>query len=179
LNTAHWRDILGEDLAVTLNLPVTTSRCEAMQIESAVRLLEIIAVIEDGSHNRNTDEQPSPDLERIEMKLDLLIYLFSASLNTQIPEPVTILVSADGFVLPEPYLPDETKRIAIYVCTWLKQPLVLDIDSIHKRNGESGARWQHNDLTLRNALSRWIFRVHRREVARKRAEENASLKRVN
>lgn len=164
-----WRNILGDDLAVTLNLPVVTSQQTAMPPEFAARFLDVLAAIEDGSSRPSKDQQRSPELERIEYKLDLLMYLLSAAQPGQLPPPVKAILSTTGLVLPAHTLAADTTTVAIYLCRWLSQPLVLALDPLVIQHGGCGARWQAVDsVALQNALSRWVFRLHRQEVARQR-----------
>lgn len=166
----NWRDVLGEDLAVTLDLPVAPSAQPITAIDAAVRFLDAIAVIEDGARRTAADEPPPPDFERLELKIDLLMYLVSASLETRVPQPTAATISAHGLVLPAEVLGSDVDRVAIYLCSWLPQPLVLAVSAVVEREGVCGAGWQTDDPRFRNALSRWVFRMHRREIARRRAD---------
>jgi hypothetical protein len=168
-----WQDILGDGLAVTLELPIAPSDRSPTAPDVAARLLDAIAVLE-AEPNRSSDELVAPELVRLELKLDLLMDLVTTLLVDQLPRCVPIHLSASGIVLPAAVLPSTCTRLAIYPCHWLAQPLVLELHHHQIRGTQCGAHWQSPDLGLHEVLRRWVFRVHRREVARRRLHANAA-----
>lgn len=167
----EWRDVLGEGLTVSLELPVASSDRMPSRNEGAARLLDAIAALEDGVLGRGLKEEPaSPELQRIELKIDLLTDLVSSLLADRIPPRRRVWISGDGLVLPSAVLDPGADRVALYPSHWLAQPLVLELDGLVCRDGCRGASWRSPDPVLREALGRWVFRLHRREVARRRTE---------
>ena len=101
----EWRDVLGEGLTVSLELPVASSDRMPSRNEGAARLLDAIAALEDGVLGRGLKEEPaSPELQRIELKIDLLTDLVSSLLADRIPPRRRVWISGDGLVLPSAVL---------------------------------------------------------------------------
>ncbi|EXJ16865.1 PilZ domain-containing protein [Imhoffiella purpurea] len=168
-----WSEVLGDGLAVSLELPVGPSERPITAGDSAAHLLEAIALIEDAGPQRPKDEPQAPDLQRLEVKIDLLTDLVSSLLADRIPRGTPVTVSADGLVLSTCSLASDCDRIEIYPCHWLAQPVVLELGPILVRDGVCGASWRSPDPVLRDAIGRWVFRIHRREVARRRMQGGA------
>lgn len=166
--TQDWRDVLGEGLAVSLELPVAPSTRPPTASAAAAHLLEALAVLEAEPQRRAKDDPPAPELTRLELKIDLLMDLVTALLADRIPQCAPVTISRDGVVLPATLLTRNCRRIALYPCRWLAQPLVLELDVIRCLDRNCGATWRAPDRELGEVLSRWIFRLHRREVARQR-----------
>jgi len=162
-----WHNILGDGLIVTLELPLAASDRPPTTPDVAVRLLDAIAVLET-EPTRGADDPAPPELVRLELKLDLLMDLVTTLLVNQLPPCVPLFLSSEGIVLPAALLPSDCTRLAIYPCHWLAQPLVLEIDDLQQQGARCGARWHSPDYGLGEVLRRWVFRLHRREVARRR-----------
>ncbi|NEV60488.1 PilZ domain-containing protein [Thiorhodococcus minor] len=167
MNIEEWRDVLGDSLAVSLNLPVAPCDRPATTGDAAAHLLDAIAVLEEGPPAHTKDE-PAPEIQRLELKIDLLTDLVSSLLADRIPEPAEVLISGAGMVLPAGVLGAGDERVQLYPGQWLAQPLILELGTRVVREGAAGASWGSPDPTLRDALGRWVFRMHRREVARRR-----------
>ncbi|NEX20113.1 hypothetical protein G3480_07250 [Thiorhodococcus mannitoliphagus] len=163
----EWRDVLGDSLAVSLDLAAAPCDRPATTGDAAAHLLEAIAVLEEGPPVLAKDE-PAPEIQRLELKIDLLTDLVSSLLIDRIPRPVEVLISGEGLVLPADVLGVACERIQIYPSQWLAQPLVLALGPVALRGDAAGASWRSPDPALRDALGRWVFRMHRREVARRR-----------
>lgn len=163
-----WRDVLGAGVAVALELPLAPSTRAVTPGDTMARLLESIAALEDGTPTRPKDEPPVPELQRLEMKIDLLTDLVSTLFAERIPRPVGVLVSAEGLVVPAVLLPPDCDRVELYPCHWLAQPLVLELGRVTERGGWCGAPWRAAGPVLRDALERFVFRLHRRDIARRR-----------
>jgi len=163
-----WRDVLGDGVVVSLELPVAPSARAVTASDTLARLLESIAALEDGPPVRQKDEPPAPELQRLEMKIDLLTDLVSSLLADRIPRPAGILVSGEGLVAPAALIPPDCDRLELYPCHWLAQPMVLELGPLRYRDGRCGAPWRASGPALRDALERWVFRLHRRDIARRR-----------
>ncbi|NKN33217.1 PilZ domain-containing protein [Marichromatium bheemlicum] len=164
---AAWRAVLGNGLAVTLTLALAPSRRAVTLPEAGVRLLDAVAVLEDGGR-AGRDESPPLELQRLEAKLDLLMQLLSTWMQEQVPAPVTATLSAEGVVVPSALLASGEDRLEFYPSTAFAQPLVLELDTRCTFEAMVGARWRCHDAGLGEALGRWVFRMHRRAVARAR-----------
>lgn len=161
------QDVLGDSLAVTLTLPIEATDRPA-DPAAATRLLELIALIEDNAADTRGTDPPPAGLARLEAKLDLLLLLLAGRHDGQRPAMTSLRLSATGLQWPAGALPVDCPRVALYPCTWLPQPMVLDLESPSECGEWHGARWATSDAALREALQRWIFRVHRRAVAKRR-----------
>jgi len=170
-----WRDVLGDDLVVNLELAVGPSVRPITAGDSAARLFDAIALLEEGGQAHPKDEPPAPELQRLEIKIDLLTDLVSSLFADRIPQGSAVTMSADGLVLSTCLLPPDCDRIEIYPCHWLAQPVVLELGPVVLRDGACGARWCSRDPGLRDAIGRWVFRMHRREVARRRMHGGTRL----
>lgn len=164
--TEDWRDVLGDGLTATLELPVAPSDRMPTTSDAAAHLLEAIAVLESEAPGRANEEPLPPELIRLELKIDLLMDLVTTLLADKIPTRSTVRISSDGLVLPAAVLKPDCDRIELYPCHWLAQPLVLELGKIECRDHVCGATWRSPDHGLREVLRRWVFRMHRREVAR-------------
>lgn len=163
-----WRDVLGDGLAVTLELPVAASDRMPTTSDSAAHLLDAIAVLEAGPQGHAMEDTLPPELARLELKIDLLMDLVTTLLADKIPKRSRVTLSSDGLVLPATAIASDCERLELYPCHWLAQPLVLELGKIRCRDHECGATWRSPDYGLREVLRRWVFRMHRREVARRR-----------
>ncbi|MBK1716698.1 PilZ domain-containing protein [Thiocystis violacea] len=163
-----WRDVLGEGLVVHLELPIAPSDRIPTTHEAAARLLDAVAVLEDGSQGYAKEEPPSPELQRLESKIDLLTDLVSFLLSDRIPRRAWVWISGEGLVLPASLTRPGANRIELYPSQWLARPLVLELGEWVHRDDLAGAIWRSPDPLFREALGRWVFRLHRREVARRR-----------
>ncbi len=166
--TEDWQAVLGEGLAVTLELPVAATVRMPTTSDAAAHLLDAIAVLEAGSQGQASDELLPPEFVRLELKLDLLMDLVTTLLADKIPRRVPVTLSREGLVLPATALAADCERIELYPCQWLAQPLVLEIGRIKIRGHDCGAVWRSPDHGLKEVLGRWVFRMHRREVAQRR-----------
>ncbi|AFL72424.1 PilZ domain-containing protein [Thiocystis violascens] len=169
-----WRDVLGEGLAVTLELPVAPSDRMPTTSDAASRLLEAIAVLEAEPQGHAKEDPVTPELARLELKIDLLMDLVTTLLADKIPRRSRVGLSGDGLVLPATVLTSDCERIEVFPCHWLAQPLVLELSRVQCRGDECGATWRSPDDGFKEVLRRWVFRMHRREVARRRFQSGAA-----
>lgn len=172
--TEEWRDVLGDGLAVTLELPIAATRRPITANDSAAHLLDAIAVLEDGPQLHGKDESPPQELQRLELKIDLLTDLVSSLLADRVPAGAKVTIGTNGVVVPQGLLPAECDRVEIYPCHWMAQPVVLELGPLGCRGDHCGARWFSPEPGLKDAIGRWVFRLHRREIARLRNQAGAA-----
>jgi hypothetical protein len=170
MTTEDWRDVLGEGLTVALELPIAGSERELTTSDAVAHLLDAIAVLEENPQAHAKEEPPPPELARLELKIDLLMDLVTTLLADKIPKRSSILVSNDGCVFPAGVMVRDSRRLELYPCHWLAQPVVLELGQVRCLGDQCGARWGSPDPNLRDALGRWVFRMHRRDVARRRLQ---------
>ncbi|MBK1721320.1 PilZ domain-containing protein [Thiocystis violacea] len=167
MNKEDWRDVLGDELAVNLEIPAAFCDRSATTGDAAAHLLDAIAVLEDGAQGQKPEDPPA-DIQRLELKIDLLTDLVSSLLTDRVPTPVNLWISREGLVCPAALMEPGCGSLQLYPSQWLAQPLVLELDELRVRGDACGGLWRSPDSALRDALGRWVFRMHRREVARRR-----------
>ncbi len=119
-----------------------------------------------------------PELQQLDNKLNVLIQMFAGFWRAQcaLPAPVAVTVSLDGLrfdadALPEPAGP--TRSVALYLNDVLPQPLVLPVEQLSPAvDGRRELRFAALSEELTEALSRHIFRRHRRALAQNRQASN-------
>lgn len=174
MTASEWSDYLGEDLRVTSALAIGPSDRGLTDPGLAQRLIESLDLFDD-SHPRAMphEDEAAPEIQRLEHKLDLLLHLVAESLHPQRPAPVEATLSRHGIALPAGTLPADCARVEIYLSRLLPQPCVLGVESPTTAGNVQLMRWAGMEDTLREALGRWIFRLHRREIADKRQKVDA------
>lgn len=158
--------VLGEGFRVEATLVAVPTQAPPTPPEAACRLFERLALLEDSGTSQ--EEGLSREYQRLELKLDLLIELLSRHLHEHLPPPSVLTLSAEGVAAPAHLLAKECARIALYPSARIPQSVVLELDRLQCSGEWCAARWATEDETLRDALSRWVFRLHRRALARAR-----------
>lgn len=165
----EWRKTLGDGLSVTTELALGASNRPLTDPGLAQRLIESLDLFDDTTAraSRHEDES-SPEIQRLEHKLDLLLHLVAESLHPERPPPIRVTLSEAGLVLPPGTLPEDCDRVEVYLSRLLPQPCVLGVETPTPAGSAQVTRWRGVEGALGEALGRWIFRLHRREVAEKR-----------
>ncbi|WP_018880662.1 PilZ domain-containing protein [Thioalkalivibrio sp. ALE30] len=170
MDDASKDEFLGEDLRVTTTLMIGPSQRPVTDPVLAQRLIESLDLFDD-AHPRGAmphEDEGAPEVQRLEHKLDLLLHLVAESLHPERPDPVELVLSGHGMVLPAGTLPEDCERVEVYLSRLLPQPCVLGVETPTTRGGQQMTRWTGGEGALKEAIGRWIFRLHRREVAEKR-----------
>lgn len=147
------------------------AECERLGDE-ALRVLNAVAVLE--SHRARSDE-PEPlelEVERLHLKLDVLIELVGAALAGRDgnPPPLMVELSAQGLAWQQPAPPpvDSHGLVALHLHRCVPQPLRLAV-RIRQIDGDLV---QADFLPLSEAgqaaLERHVFLHHRRQIAESR-----------
>lgn len=171
-------DFLGEDLRVTTALLIGPSSKPPTDPLLAQRLIESLDLFDDGQPRAvaSHEEEATPEIQRLERKLDLVLYLVAESLHPQRPSPVEATLSVRGLALPADTLPADCERVEVYLSRLLPQPCVFGVETPTRVGARQLTRWTGLDDALADAIGRWIFRLHRREVAGKRQKVDADHK---
>ncbi|WP_018174302.1 MULTISPECIES: PilZ domain-containing protein [unclassified Thioalkalivibrio] len=174
MTASEWSEYLGDDLRVSSALAVGPSERALTDPGLAQRLIESLDLFDD-THPRSIphEDETAPEIQRLEHKLDLLLHLVAESLHPERPAPVEATLSRHGIVLPAGTVPEDCDRLEIYLSRLLPQPCVLGVESPTTAGDVQLMRWMGMEDTLREALGRWIFRLHRREIADKRQKVDA------
>jgi hypothetical protein len=138
--------------------------------ERNVRLLQALAAIEDHGSAEKPDES-SPDLTRLDFKINLLLDLVGQLVvaNRPRPLPVAIRFNAQGAVWkaagPLPAA-NQQGMVEIHLRDFLAEPLrLMGTLSRITPEGEVTVRFAPVGECLADLLERLIFRQHRRQVA--------------
>ena len=171
-------EFLGEELRVTTDLMIGPSGRPTTDPVLAQRLIESLDLFDD-THSRGSmphEDEAAPEVQRLEHKLDLLLHLVAESLHPERPDPVAVTISGHGIVLPAGTLPEDCDRVEVYLSRLLPQPCVFGVETPTTRGGQQMTRWVGVEGPLGEAIGRWIFRLHRRDIAEKRQKVDGSRK---
>lgn len=158
--------------------PIDTGAAHAIG-QRAEALLRALAVVEDGRVEEPEEHSPSDlALHRIEAKLDLLTTLVAALAKRDRDDPVQPLRwSARGACVPFAAAVEtgSTGHLRVQPADWLPEPMLLPATVLACTPAAASpfALWlRFGPLApqLEQALERHLFRVHRREIAERRAE---------
>ncbi len=178
--------VLYEELAYQDVLPIlwralpgaVDAALAANYAERNVRVLQACAAIEEHRSSEATDE-PSPELQRLEFKLNLLIDLVGQLMvaNRPRPTPVPIRFNALGAVWrTSPPLPEAGGQgiAEIHLRDFLAEPLRLigRITSVTP-DGQVKARFAPPGEAVADLIEKLIFRRHRRQIAESRQPRRA------
>lgn len=134
------------------------------------------------SHAGDEGESRSAELQQLDAKMNVLIQMFAGFWRQQcrLPDPVPVEIMATGLRIPRAVLnwPDTVGGVELYLHAAMPQALKLDVTHCApdpERAGMMLLRFALSD-DLENALSRHVFRHHRRSVARLRKASNLHVK---
>ncbi len=119
-----------------------------------------------------------PELQQLDNKLNVLIQMFAGFWRAQseLPPPVAVTVSLGGLRFDAGALEDAAqapRSVALYLNDALPQPLVLPVEEVLATDdGRRELRFAPLSEDLSDALSRHIFRRHRRALAQNRQASN-------
>lgn len=138
-----------------------------------MRILQACAALEEHSSSEKPDED-SPDLQRLDFKVNLLLDLVGQLLvaNRPRPAPVPVRFNAVGAVWRGvPPLPEAGAQgaVEIYLRDFLAEPLRLigRITNVTP-DGQIKARFTPTSETIADLIEKLTFRRHRRQVAESR-----------
>jgi hypothetical protein len=178
--------ILYEELAYQDVLPVlwrvlpgsVDQALAASFAERNVRVLQAFAAIEDHGATDPQDEQ-SPELQRLDFKINLLLDLVGQLLVSNRPRPPPVAIRFNGLgavwrgTAP---LPEAGTQgvVEIYLRDFLAEPLRMigRITNVSP-DGQIKARFAPAGETIADLIEKLIFRRHRRQVAESRHPRRA------
>ncbi len=176
-------DLLDEAICYRRELPIAVHRLPVMpdaeRIDALNRrneaLLLMLETLESAPSEPEEGHEVPPELSRIERKLDLVLDLIFELLAARLQRPEAVPVCFNEFALQWP------ERKALPEGGWVEVDLYLHplLPRALKVAGQvtDGSRCQivfeGVSESVRNLLSRFIFRQHRREVARARERSQA------
>ena len=178
--------VLYEELAYQDVLPVlwralpgaVDAALAASFTERNVRVLQACAAIEEHRVPEGAEE-PSPDLQRLDFKLNLLIDLVGQLLVANRPRPTAVAIRFNvlGAVWrASPPLPEAGGQgiAEIHLRDFLAEPLRLigRITSVSP-DGQIKARFAPSGEPVADLIEKLIFRRHRRQIAESRQPRRA------
>lgn len=120
----------------------------------------------------------SQELQQLDNKINVLIQMFAGFWRQQsaLPEAIPVEVSVQGLRLPAEGLaaPENTRCVRIYLHDALPQALVLPVAAVERQGETWVLRFAELSSELEDALSRHVFRRHRRAVAQSKNESGGT-----
>ena len=168
--------------------------------DAILRVLQAVQTLETHEPPRDTAEAPSAELLALQNRLDLLIGMVSqlcaSQLGSHRPPSRPFVCHSDGILWPAEDLSPGPGQLELYLHDVLPEPLRLtgslqipDADaedqagladlctvlrSAHPQVGRIACmNWDCDDTEVRDALTRHVFRHHRRSLARRQSTNPA------
>ena len=138
------------------------------------RFLHVIPILDESESHVVESKAPSADIARLETKLDLVLEMLGEVFQQRkpLPKQIPFQLSAKGITWLEAEAPAKGSHVELqlYLAPELFIPLYLsaqvtmveDMGNIHRTQ----ASFLPMDETLQEWLEKYIFRQHRREVAK-------------
>lgn len=137
----------------------------------------LIYALLEGNEHKHPPHEPVDEhgpLARLETRLNLLLVLVTRLLQAQsaLPPVATLNISPERICwqCETPVPVGETLRMQLYPDPALPQPLELCGQVVAGEPGVTTLVIQHPDEAEAMAWQRWLFRLHRRQVAKIRAQ---------
>lgn len=175
----EWRDVLGDALIVRCRLPVGPARGAPPSPEVTANLFDVLALVEQGllsAREPRADDAGDDALARLERKVDVLVQLVLAQRRPEELPTRCVWVSRQGLVIagadPLPIADGEDappRAIALVPSAALPWPCTVPVTDARWHDGALGLRFASDSASLDAALGRWIFRLHRRQIASARS----------
>ncbi len=170
-------DRLGEGIGYRDSLPLRWVPLEALPAgpdgerlaEANSRLLAAVALLEEHTQAADEPTQTELELQRIHLKLNLLLELFGSFLNLQSPRPTAMALRLSwhsaSWVPAEP-MPQvgSVGLLELFLCPFLPQALRWPARITAVSQGEVSAEFDAVPDFCQEALERHVFKHHRRAV---------------
>nr|MBV6631246.1 PilZ domain-containing protein [Oceanococcus sp. HetDA_MAG_MS8] len=168
--------------------------------DAILRVLQSVQTLETHDSARDTTEAPSAELQAIHNRLDLLVTMVSQlcahQMGAQRPQAQPLLFHSDGILWPAGTLEAGRGQLELYLHDVLPEPLRLDAQLTIIPDEEAGqsdvaelaevfreayphvgalaaVSWDIDDPEVRDAITRQVFRHHRRSLARRQSTNTA------
>lgn len=167
---------MSAQMLIERHLPMHWSRLPsgrtAPQIQSNQLAFAMLDAMEEPAQGR-PDAEPHGEMARIEAKLNLILHLLGQLLHSNVSLPAThsIRFASDSVAWPCAEIQaGERVLLELYLDSAVPVPIVLHGEVAAVLDG-----WARIDLTSlsedhRASWSRWVFRQHRRDVAKNRQQ---------
>jgi hypothetical protein len=166
----------GEGISYRDSLPLRWLPLEAVPVgaeserlaDTNARLLMAVALLEEHVQPADEPSQAELELQRIHLKLNLLLELFGNFINLQTPRPavVALRLSWQGasWASAEPPPLGTVGLLELHLCAALPQPLRWPARIIAVGAGEVSAEFEAVPDFCQAALERHVFQRHRRAI---------------
>ena len=118
---------------------------------------------------RQGDAKTNLDIERLESKLNVIIQMVNQLIqsNQPMPDHKLVKLSTQGMCWQEqaPPAQDSLVQLTLYLAPEIAQPVHFYARITDLSGGMVKAKFVHLDEREENLLSKWIFRIHRRDIA--------------
>lgn len=178
--TSADRQLFDDTLSNELVLPLGLEPLRPASLAGSEMRLRAIALVEDGrSDDSEERSELSATVHRLEAKLDLLLGLSAslAALHRPPLPPANVRLSARGLRVELPAsatLPSPLAAVTIQAADWLPDPVLLPARLLATATGDgSQYLWLAFDNLsdgLQTELERYVFRLHRRQIASSRRQ---------
>lgn len=133
-------------------------------------ILRSLASMESLAMESDENDELRQEIQRLESKLDLALDLLMELVSANHPPPKEVLVRFNEYALEWQYGPSVTAgqwvELSLYLNPRFPQPLLLP--GVVARTAPNVVHFEELTENFRDILSRYIFRQHRRLVARQR-----------
>lgn len=173
---------MSKGLAIELTLPFCWSEkalhdCQAVQSGNQM-VYAMLAGYDDKAGSTTTERQPlHPELALIEAKLNVVLALLTHVVHQQTPLPAPLLLELSAShvawqataTVIQTLIPAQSLVLTLHLDPRIPLPIHLcaQVESV-ATDGQVCVQLQHHDETQADAWERWLFRQHRRLIARSR-----------
>lgn len=178
---------LGEGIGYRDTLPLRWVPLDALPVgpeaerlaETNARLLTAVALLEEHSQLADEPTQTELELQRIHLKLNLLLELVGnfLQLQTPRPQPLALHLSWHGAAWaasgPGPAV-GASGLLELHLCPFLPQPLRWPARIVAVAAGEVSAEFDAVPDFCQTALERHVFQRHRRAIKETRQPVGAA-----
>lgn len=168
---------MKEHLVLEDAFPIAWAQAGLSASFSEASLLSALMALENDEKERE-DSPLGRELSRLDAKINLILLLLG-DLRREKPmpskKPAILSARALAWQEPDPPAPGETIGIEIFLNIRYPYPLrlQLEVDTIGSSGWTKGA-WVNMDPFLQEQLQQYIFRAHRRKLARQKYAGHAS-----
>lgn len=172
---------MSEGLVVELTLPFRwrdsgLPECRSVQATNRA-VYELMTSYEEKTGPRTTERQPlHTELAHIEAKLSLVLQLLTHVIHQQTPLPAVLSLQLSAShvawqtaTATQQLIPAQDLELTLHLDPRIPLPVYLcgQVESV-ATDGWASVQLQHHDEAEADEWERWLFRQHRRLVARSR-----------
>lgn len=162
------------EAALPLHWQAREPSSEGAVCEEAQHLLQACMVLEEGRHRSEDGDAASAEIERLHVKMNLVLDVLAGLLAQQSPRPpaLPVQLSAEQVVwvaATEPPATGECGWVSLYLHPLLPRPIRLPAVVTQVQGREVCARFESLTPGTQALLERYVFHHHRRAIAERRS----------